>query len=480
MFRPYTEGMAMGRKPRARQASLWVEAQRLQGLAHPFYEKLNQILEEAGFDRLAERLCAKYYDPRLGRPSLPPGVYFRCFLIGYFEGLDSERAIAYRVADSLSLRQFLGLSWEDNPPDHSTLSKTRRLFSLGTHRAVFRWVLKLLARKGLLRGRTLGVDATTLEANAAMKSIVRRDTGQSYDEHVARLMASEERPQPTAAQRRRGDRRRQKAVSNREWVNPHGLQARITMKDGRTHLAYKAEQAVDLETGAVVAVTVQEADRGDTESLRQTLGEAGCALTELAGESASEPLGGGGDVSLRAVERVVADKGYHSRASLRELAEMGVRTVVAEPERGRQGWRGQRAEQQAVYANRRRLRSPSGRAWLRKRGELLERTSAHLYNSGGMRRLHLRGRRNIAKRLLLQAAAFNLSLILRCLLGVGTARGAADRLQAALFYFWWLWIAQTTGAWQPADSPQRACGLNHPSATRLRTRCRHGCLSTGC
>ncbi len=471
----------MGRRPRARQASLWVETQRLQGPAHPFYEKLNQILEEAGFDRLAERLCAKYYDPRLGRPSLPPGVYFRCFLIGYFEGLDSERAIAYRVADSLSLRQFLGLSWEDNPPDHSTLSKTRRLFSLGTHRAVFRWVLKLLARKGLLRGRTLGVDATTLEANAAMKSIVRRDTGQSYDEHVARLMACEERPQPTAAQRRRWDRRRQKAVSNREWVNPHDPEARITkMKDGRTHLAYKAEQAVDLETGAVVAVTVQEADRGDTESLRQTLGEAGCALAELAGEPAAEPLGCGGEVSLRAVERVVADKGYHSRVLLRELAEMGVRTVVAEPERGRQCWRGQTAEQQAVYANRRRLRSPSGRAWLRKRGELLERTSAHLYNSGGMRRLHLRGRRNIAKRLLLQAAAFNLSLILRCLLGVGTARGAVERLHAVLFYFWWLWVGPSTGECQPAGSPQPASTFNHPSAPQLRAPCRHGSLSTDC
>ncbi len=252
------------------------------------------------------------------------------------------------------------------------------------------------------------------------------------------------------------------------------------MKDGRTHLAYKAEQAVDLETGAVVAVTVQEADRGDTQTPRQTLGEAGCTLAELAGESASEPLGCGGEVSLRAVDRVVSDKGHHSRALLRDLAEMGVRTVVAEPERGRQCWRGQKAEQQAVYANRRRLRSPSGRAWLRKRGELLERTSAHLYDSGGMRRLHLGGRRNIAKRLLLEAAAFNLSLILRRLLGVGTARGAAERLHAVLFDFWWLWIAQTTGAWQPAGLPQRACGLNQPSATRLRARCRHGSSSTGC
>lgn len=279
--------MALGRR-RAKQTSLWVEASRLQARGrHPFYGRVNEILNRANFDSYAERICRKYHATTMGRPSIAPGVYFRCFLIGYFEGIDSERGIAYRVSDSLSLREFLGLSLEDATPDHSTLSKTRRLMSLGTHQAVFRWVLKRLAAEGLLSGKTLGVDATTLEANAALRSIVRRDNGASYDEHVAELMKSEGVEEPTPAQRQRYDRKRKKSLSNRDWVNPHDPQARITkMKDGRTHLAYKAEHAVDLETGAVVAVTVQPGDRGDTSSMRVTVGEAGGAVTEMAGQEA--------------------------------------------------------------------------------------------------------------------------------------------------------------------------------------------------
>jgi len=384
-----------------------------------------------------EDLCRGFYKEDRGRPGIPPGVYFRLLLIGYFEGIDSERGMAYRVSDSLSLREFLGLSWEEQTPDHSTLSKTRRMMNLGTHQAVFRWVLKRLAAEGLVSGKNLGVDATTLEANAALKSIVRRDNGASYDEHVSALMKTEGLEESTPAERQCFDRKRKKSLSNRDWVNPHDREARITkMKDGRTHLAYKAEHAVDLETGAVVALTVQPADRGDTASMATTLAEAGCTVTEMAGQAAqADAVGPVETVSEVGVERVVADKGYHSKQVLQDLAEVGVRTVIAEPERKRQKWSGQSAAQTAVYANRRRMDTQTAKALMRRRGELIERSFAHLYDTGGMRRVHLRGKSNIAKRALIHAAAFNLSLILRQILRVGTARQAADLFAALCFAF---------------------------------------------
>jgi transposase len=248
--------------------------------------------------------------------------------VGYFEGIDSELGIAYRVSDSLGLREFLGLSLEERTPDHSTLSKTRRLMNLGTHKAVFRWVLKRLAEEGLLSGKNLGLDATTLEANAALKSIVRRDDGHSYDEHVAELMKAEGLEEPTPEQRQRFDRKRKKSLSNRDWVNPHDPEARITkMKDGRTHLPYKAEQVVDLDTGAVVALGIQPGDQGDTESLRQALSEAGREINTMAGTAAREnAVGSCAVVSETGVQRVVADEGYHSRDSVKALTDVGVQT----------------------------------------------------------------------------------------------------------------------------------------------------------
>jgi len=431
--------MALGKARKKQQGSLWVETRQLEAHGpNPFYEQINRILEKRGFDRRVERACRKYYAEKMGRPSLAPGIYFRCFLAGYFEGIDSERGIAYRVADSLSLRRFLGLNWEERTPDHSTLSKTRRLLSLGTHKAVFIWMLRLLAKEGLLSGKTVGIDATTLEANAALKSLVRRDNGASYDEHVAQLMKAEGVEAPTAEQRARFDRKRKKTLSNQEWVNPHDEEARVTqMKDGRTHLAYKAEHAVDFEGGAILAVTVQPGDRGDCESVHTTLCQAMNAVVDLAGRKADpDAVGEIPQVALGGVEEVVMDKGYHSKPVVWVLRQAELRTVIAEPDRGRQNWKGQEGEQEAVYANRRCVKSEGGKALLRKRGEFLERSFAHLYDTGGMRRLHLRGKDNIAKRLLLHAAAFNLSLILRKLRGAGTARQTRDLREALCFWSW--------------------------------------------
>ena len=405
--------MAMGtRRKRERQQDLWIAVSDVvETPANAFYDRLNQILDEHKFDAKVERLCHKFYKQSpYGRPSMAPGVYFRSLLIGYFEGLDSERGIAWRTADSLSLRKFLGYALDEATPDHSTISRTRRLYWLETHKAVFRWVLNLLDEEGLVSGRTVSIDATTLEANAALKSIVRRDNGQSYNDYLKELAQAAGMENPTREQLARLDRKRQKKGSNQEWMSPSDADARITkMKDGRTHLAHKAEHAVDLTSGALLAVTLQPADEGDTTTIHKTLQEAQVVAREI---------------NERGVEEVVADKGYHSGAVLKEVHQQEVRSYIPEPERGRRKWQGEgkAEEQKRTYENRRRVRGDRNKRLQKLRSELTERSFAHLYETGGMRRVHLQGRKNILKRLLVHGAAFNLSLILRKNLGVGKPR----------------------------------------------------------
>jgi transposase len=217
---------------------------------HPFYEKLNELLRGEHFDAFVEDLCAKFYAQKLGRPSLLPGIYFRALLIGYFEGIEAERGIAWRLADSLALRSFVGIRLTESTPDHSTLSRTRRLIDLETHSQVFAWVLELLAARGLIKGKSIGIDATTLEANAAMRSIVRRDTGESYEQFLTGLAKASGIETPTREDLVRLDRKRKKRTSNKEWTSPIDADARVAkMKDGSTHLAHKAEHAVDMDTG---------------------------------------------------------------------------------------------------------------------------------------------------------------------------------------------------------------------------------------
>src|SRR5918995_3170578 len=320
--------MAMGkRKRRARQASMWVATQDLpRSAAHPFYQRLNRVLDEAQFDAFVEGACATFYAPVIGRPGLPPGRYFRLLLLGYFEGLDAERAIAWRAADSLSVRDFLGLELHEATPDHTTISRTRRLIDLETHRAVFTWVLHRLADAGLVKGQTIGIDATTLEANAALRSIVRRETGETYQEFLTQLAHASGIETPTREDLARIDRKRKKKGSNDDWTHPDDPDAKITkMKDHRTHLAHKAEHAVDLETGAVVAVTVQDADAGDTTTSIETLIEAAEQVETVVPDSEGPA-------------EVVADKGYHSNQALVDLEAVGVRSYISEPDRGRRNW----------------------------------------------------------------------------------------------------------------------------------------------
>src|SRR5262250_2710409 len=439
----YTADMAMGRRAKQRQPQqdLWIAHTELpRTVGHPFYEKLNQLLEERKFDEFVEGQCEGFYAETMGRPSLTPGRYFRLLLIGYFEGIDGERGIAWRAADSLALRRFLELEMSEKPPDHSTISRTRRLIDVATLQAVFRWVLELLAEKGLLKGKTVGIDATTLEANAAMRSIVRRDTGEGYEEFLRRLAQESGMATPTREDLAKLDRKRAQKGSNDEWVNPHDPEAEITkMKDGRTHLAYKAEHAVDLETGAVVAVTVASGAAGDTETILETLPQAGEHIADVACTTNNEEVGE--RVQAEGPQEAVADKGYHSNDTLQALAEAEVRTYISEPDRGRRCWKGKTEARQAVYGNRRRITGAHGRELLRQRGELLERSFAHAYETGGMRRLHLRGRQNILKRVLIHIGGFNLSLVMRELLGKGTPRGYQGFSADAVLMFLRLWIA---------------------------------------
>ena len=401
------------------QTPMWIPTTDLPvSPGHPFYARLNTILDAAGFDRFVEVQCRAFYAPVMGRPSLPPGRYFRLLLLGYFEGLDSERGIAWRAADSLAVRSFVGLGFDALAPDHSTISRTRRLIDVETHRVVFTWVQERLVAAGLLKGRTVAIDATTLEANAAMRSIVRRDTGESYREFLTRLATASGIKTPTRETLARLDRRRKKRTSNKDWENPSDPDARITkMKDGRTHLAHKAEHAVDLESGALVAVTLQGADVGDTTSL---------VATAIAAAEQVEAAHAQSDTPAELTE-IVADKGYHSNQTMVDLAAVDVRSYIAEPDRGRRDWTKTPEAQAPVYGNRRRVRGARGRQLLRQRGESVERSFAHLYDTGGLRRTHLRGHSNILKRLLIHAGAFNLGLLMRQVFGRGTPRGLQGR-----------------------------------------------------
>jgi transposase len=406
--------MALGRQKR-RQTELmigWAELPRSPG--HAFYDRLQAVLVEAGFDDFAEVQCRPFYATRQGRPSLPPGRYFRMHLVGYFEGIDSERGLEWRCADSLSLREFLRLGTTELVPDHSWLSKTRSRLPLEVHEAVFTWVLQRLAEHGLVKGDRIGVDASTIEANAALRTIVRRDSGESYRTMLERLAAGSGVATPTADDLVRLDRKRKgKRLSNREWTSPTDPEARIArLKDGRTHLAYKPEHAVDLDTAAIVAAEIHPADRGDTATLPDTLktAEAHLAAVDVA-PSPAEPI------------ELVADKGYHSRDGLKALDDGAWKSRIAEkkvPDVSR--WQGDEAARRAVYNNRARLRSGVAKAAFKLRAELVERSFALTLDRGGMRRAWLRGRDNVHKRYLIHTAGYNLGLIMRLLVGAGTPR----------------------------------------------------------
>lgn len=415
--------MALGRQGE-RQSDLivgWAELPRSPG--HAFYDRLQKVLLQAGFDGFAEQQCAPYYASKRGRPSLPPGRYFRIHLIGYFEGIDSERGLEWRCADSLSLREFLRLGLREPVPDHSWLSRTRSRLPLEVHAAVFAWVLQRLADHGLIQGDRIGVDASTMEANAALRSIVRRDSGEGYREMLKRLAMESGIETPTADDLIRLDRKRKgKRLSNADWASASDPEAKIAkMKDGRTRLAYKPEHAVDLDTGAIIAAEIHPADQGDTTTLPGTLEAAAANLTAIdAAPTAQDPA------------ELIADKGYHSRDGLKDLEDGPWKSRIAEKKPGVSRWRGDQAARRAVYNNRARLRSGVAKEAFKLRAELVERSFALILDRDGMRRSWLRGRENLHKRYLVHVAGYNLGLIMRLLIGAGTPREFLARASAHL------------------------------------------------
>lgn len=430
--------MALGKRKPAQQPLFVATADLPAATAHPYYDSVNKVLSAHHFDTTVEHLCASFYKGNVGRPGLPPGVYFRCLMIGYLEGIDSERGIAWRVADSLSLKLFLGYAIDQSTPDHSTLSRTRRLISLEAHGQVFKLILMVLVNHSLLSGATVGVDSTPLEANAAMKSLVRRDTGEGYREFLTRLAKESGIETPTLEDLIKIDKHRKNKGSNEDWHNPHDPDAKITkMKDGSTHLAHKAEHAVDLGEGAhgaILAVNICDASVGDTNTVVDTIVAATENLRAVSDEpQVADKLEDGW------VSEIVTDKGYHSNQVLKDCSEMNVRTYASEPDRGKRTWAGDVEARDAVYANRRRIKGERGKRLLRKRGELLERSFAHCYETGAMRRLYLKGKDNIAKRVLIHAAGFNLGLLMRVGYGLRKPRSLAGAASAVFSLIWSLW-----------------------------------------
>jgi transposase len=419
--------MALGKRKREEQG-LWIATTELpKSPGHPFYKKLNELLAEAKFDAWIEERCQPYYAEKVGRPSIPPGVYFRMILVGYFEGIASQRGIAWRCSDSRSLAEFLGIPINERTPDHSTLSRVHERLPVEIHEEMFVFVLKIAAEKKLLKGKTVGVDSTTLEANAAMKSIERKDTGEDWKEYLTRLAKDAGIENPTDEDLRRFDKNRpDKKVSNEEWQSPIDPDSRITkMKDGTTHLAYKAEHVVDLDSEFVLSARITPANHSDQETLVDSVMEAQMNL-EAAGSDTK-------------IEEAAADKGYHKASTLELADDLDFRTYVPEPKRPHKyRWTDKSAGQQrATYANRRRMRKPKGKRLQRERSEKVERSFAHVCETGGARRCWLRGQEKVTKRYLLQVAARNLGLVLRKLFGVGTAKS----LQSLAGLFWLLYFA---------------------------------------
>lgn len=458
--------MSMGRK-KARQASMFVANNAvLRGPRHRFYEALEKLLADAAFDHQVEALCSAHYakDGTLGRNSIPPGVYFRMLLIGFFEGIEAERGICWRCEDSLSLRSFLGLELDERVPEHSTLSRTRVRLRAEVYEAVFDLVLGIVDEHGLLNGKVAGVDSTYLRADASMKSIVRRDTGDGYNAYLARLANDAGIQEPTAEDLRRMDRTRKgKRTSNKKWESPTDDDARIArMKDGTTRLAHKAEHVARMKSGAVVHADVLDATTGDASSLVDSVSKADERLSHVRDDDDDAPGASCGPElpPTKHIKEVCGDKGYHKAMTIRELQRRGVRTYI--PERKQKGQRrftdkGGWFTARAVYANRARVNRSKGKALQRKRGELIERSFAHILETGGHRRVRLRGRANITKRYLVHVAGFNLSVVLRQLLGFGTPRGfasAPERLFAAFLVLWAYHPSCERRAVVPATYPQ--------------------------
>ena len=431
MFKP--------RKKRPLQKEFWVVAERLPKVSPSrFYELLNRILEEMGFAKEVWERCAPAYAEvsRGGRPGIDPVVYFKMLMIGFFEGIESERQIAARCADSLSLRGFLGYALEEAPPDHSSMSVIRQRLGSACFERVFALVLAALQRHGLLKGRHLGIDSSVIEANASLRSLSERNTEEGYWTYVQRLAKEAGLETSDGAALRNFDRHRAgKKMSNQQWQNPHDPDAKIgRTKDGATDMVYLPEHTVDLETGAIVQAQVLLGDHRDSENLSARVIEAVVSVQEAQGTTDPEAV----------PQTLTADKGYFSLEEIGRLQELTVKTVISDPRRDqRRIDNSAPAQRQTLARAQRSTRSKYGRALLRKRGQHIERSFAHVLDAGGMRRATLRGLENLNKRHQIAAACYNLSQLLRRLYGIGTPK----QWMACLSWFSARLLHLLRGAW---------------------------------
>ena len=428
------------------QPELFIPSVRLvQPATSPFYSKLEQTLASFGFADQVRQLCAAAYsDSGRGRPGVDPVVYFKMLMIGFFENIGSERGIAERCSDSIAIRFFLGYDLTQTTPDHSTLSVIRDRLGEDTYQAVFLLILSALQEHGLLKGKNVGIDTSVIEANAALKSLVHRDTAEAYWEYVRRL-ASEHGVDPKDSEAvRQFDRKRPKKMSNDEWENPHDPDAKIgPTKAGTIDMIYKPEHVVDLDTGAILQAEVRLGDEADPQELALHVLQAQGNINQ-AQDLPADSL---------TIQSATADKGYYAVTEMSLLQQEGIRTVISDPIKNRKLEKLSPEEAKAVRQARRSVRSKSGKKLLKQRGMHLERSFAHLLDAGGARRTTLRGLENLNKRFKLAAAIYNLSQLMRALWGVGTPKQWAAGVKALgwilyrLFVAGWSWIAHKITRW---------------------------------
>lgn len=425
-------GIMIRPQRKVQQGEFWIARNELARVqASRFYDKLNETLEVMDFTAKTHLLCTPLYSSgQKGRPPIDPVVYFKMLMVGFLEDLPSERAIAARCGDSLMIRRFLGYDLDEETPHHSSFTVIRTRLSKEVYQAVFDIILEGLRRHGLLRGRNLGIDSSVMEANASLRALENRNTGEAYWDYVKRL-ATEAGvdAQDVAAVRRFDKKRPDRKTSNQEWVNPHDADAKVGQaKDGATDMLYKPENVVDLDTGAIVSAEVRKADEGDTEGLAERV-----ITTAVLVEVIREQTSAAGQKPVPApTATLTADKGYYSVAELEVIQESGIKTVISDPLRNRRVDKLEPSQRRVVHRARRSATSGYGKSLLRRRGMHIERSFAHILDSGGMRRATLRGQHNLDKRYKIAAATYNLSQLMRHLFGIGTPKQAAARAATAI------------------------------------------------
>jgi transposase len=420
-------------KRKVQQGEFWIARNKLaHGQASRFYDKLDETLGEMDFAPKVRELCEPFYSSgESGRPPIDPVVYFKMLMVGFLENLPSERAIAARCGDSLMIRRFLGYDLDEATPDHSSFTVIRERLTKAIYEDIFNIILEGLRRHGLLRGKNLGIDSSVMEANASLRALENRNTGEAYWDYVRRLAAEAGVDTDDAAAVRRFDKQRpERKTSNKEWVNPNDPDAKVGQaKDGATDMLYKPENIVDLDTGVIVSAEVRKADESDTAGLAERT-----CLAAVQVEAIRETAARAGEKHVpKTTETFTADKGYYSVAELEVIQELGIKTVISDPVINRRMDKLNRAQRGVVRRARRTVKSNYGKALLRRRGMHIERSFAHILDSGGMRRATLRGQTNLEKRYKIATATYNLSQLMRHLFKIGTPKQAAARVLWHLF-----------------------------------------------